>query len=421
MTHAARLITVLLAGIAPAASALIAVKLPVSEIFTGSRVVVVGNVTKIDSEEGNVAASAKALKGDAPGDVIRFKFKNLPAVLANIKEGSPFVLLTGRKAENFALHIGDTWVLPQPTDKPQLFEVSHEKDLKQSYPGTTSALLKIVEATAADKYDMLDKVSDEASKAMLRGGTKDLFKVDAAGAVALIAVRSPDKYTEVYGRTKDGLRRLLSATPTGTSATSLPAPAVPVDTVAISPGDILTATGELTQLTGGGGSAKRRLWTDNTPASAAAFGNFGEDADKLYAVVVKDDNIYRYGLDGQSPPADFTRMTGERVTTYHKDNPKWLAGATAAALDVNGDGKMDVLINAPAGAMLLINRGYGAFFVDVDIDKALKDADGKPLIGVKSLWTAADVDADGLDDLIVVAPDTGAVTAVLNQKAVEKK
>jgi hypothetical protein len=53
--------------------------------------------------------------------------------------------------------------------------------------------------------------------------------------------------------------------------------------------------------------------------------------------------------------------------------------------------------------------------------KQIVSADGKPLLGEKSLWTAADVNADGLDDLVVVAPDTGAVTAVLNQKAVEKK
>jgi hypothetical protein len=402
--------------LSPRASALIAVKLPVAQIIDGSRVVVIGTVTKVSPDTGNVVASAKALKGTAPGESIKFKIAGLPQVLAGVKEGSPYVLLTGRQAANFALHLGDTWLLPEATDRPDLFSVTQEKDLKQSYPGTTTALIRIVEAKAAGKYDMLDTVTEASSKAMLRGGTKDLPKIDGAGVTHLITVRSPDKHCAVYGQTKDALKRLFNATPTGFDVDSSPAPAVPVGVIAISPGEYLSASGELTQIKG----AKSKLWPDATPASAAAFGNFGED-DRQYALVIKDDDVLRYPLDGKGEVTDFLRMTGERVSTYHRDNPKWLAGATCAALDVNGDGRMDLLIHTKAGAMLLINRGYGAFFIDADIDKALKTNDGRSLITDKTPWTAVDVNADDLDDLIILSPETGAVTAVLNAKPADGK
>ena len=70
--------------------------------------------------------------------------------------------------------------------------------------------------------------------------------------------------------------------------------------------------------------------------------------------------------------------------------------------------------------MLLINRGFGAFFIDTDLAKVLKTPAGAPLLTDKTLWTAADLDGDGLDDLVIVSPETGAVTAVMNPKP-EKK
>ena len=44
---------------------------------------------------------------------------------------------------------------------------------------------------------------------------------------------------------------------------------------------------------------------------------------------------------------------------------------------------------------------------------------GTPLITGKSLWTAMDLDKDGLDDLIIVS-ESGAVNAVTNPKPQKK-
>jgi hypothetical protein len=274
------------------------------------------------------------------------------------------------------------WLLPEPTANPQLFAVHSERDLKQSYPGTTAALIKIVESKAANKYDMLDKVSPD----MFKGDLKQLGSIPPGGT-ALATIKPAGAKNQTIVLTTPAGPKFFTADPTELK------PAQPV--------------------------------TDDRPKSpvsdaiATVFGNFGEESDKLYAIVIKDDSITRYALDGSSPPADFLRLTGERVSNYHKDNPKWLAGATAAALDCNGDGRTDVLINTPSGPLLLINRGFGAFFINADLGKVLKTADDKPLLDGKSLWTAADIDGDGLDDLLIVSP-TGAVSAVMNPKP-EKK
>jgi hypothetical protein len=435
MIHHKRFALTLLAAItlfAPTSFAVIAVKLPVSQIYDGARTVIVGSVTKINPETGAVEATATALRGNINGGVVRFKLEKLPAILSKLKEGSPVVLLTGEKPENFALHLADTWLLPEPTPNPQLFAVRNEKDLKQSYPGTTAALAKIVQARAADKYDMLDKVTDESSKAMFHGGTKDLGKFDAPGVTAFQTIKAlRGNRKSLVALSPDGLK-FFSATAQGITSARASLPAIPTtDLIAISVADLngngapvilaLKKTGELMLFETPGSPTPTKtipLWKDNTTASAAAFGNFGED-DKTCAIVIKDDNIYRYALDGQSDPADFLRLTGERVTSYRKDTPKWLTGATAAPLDINNDGKTDLLINTPSGPMLLINRGYGAFFIDPEISKVLTTPTNTPLLTDKSRWTAIDIDGDGLDDLLIVS-DTGAATAIINAKA-EKK
>jgi hypothetical protein len=77
------------------------------------------------------------------------------------------------------------------------------------------------------------------------------------------------------------------------------------------------------------------------------------------------------------------------------------------------------LINTPAGPLLLINRGFGAFFINADLGKTLVDPAGKPLLTASTRWTCADVDADGNDDMVLIAAD-GKVSAVLNLKVEAK-
>lgn len=396
------------------AQGLVKAPTPVSDFWGTARHIVVGKITSI-SDTGNVVASATMVKGESIGDVVRLRVE-LPELVKQLKQGDPIVLLLARR-ERY-LHVADGWYLPvapEGTVPPNLFRVAQSAaaNLQQSYPGRTATLVRLIEELKANdgKYSMLNAVSPD----MFKGGVKDLGAVDAVGAMTLQTLRDAKTQT-VIALSSAKMRKFaiesgaLKATEAAKSqwpVSSLAAVAtvemngkrVPV---------ILSRTGELTV----DGTPAKPLWTGAT-ANTAAIGNFGEDGSAA-AIVITDDQVMRYSLDGSAPPADFVRLTGEKISTYHRDNPKWLAGATARPLDCNGDGRMDVLIVTPAGPMLLINRGFGCFFINPDLGKVLKTESGEALPG-KNLWTGADVDGDGNDDLLMIRPD-GAASAVLNPK-----
>jgi hypothetical protein len=425
MTTTTRLMLPLLLLFAPHALGVAKVTTPVSKLFDDSACVIVGKVTKVTPDTGVVEATITTLKGEGVGgDSIKVKLE-LPDVLKNTKEGAPIVLLLGHRAASNTMHLADTWLFPQSGGGKASFRVTSdlEKNLKQSFPGSTAAVRKLLEEIKQrGKSTVLDAAGD-----VFKGGTKPFGKVDTAGATALFTLKRSGQAPVVLAATADTFKR-FDLTPEGLKPGRRSIDVKPNDLIALSvfgPSLLtLKKNGEVSspqtsQTTTAPTLKPAKLWSDGSQATAAAFGNFGEDPDKVYALVVKDNNIYRYALDGSSPPTDFYRLTGERITNYHKDEPNWLAGATVRPLDANGDNRTDLLINTRAGSMLLINRGYGAFFIDADLPKVLVDSANNPLLSDKTLWTPADVDNDGLDDLLLLAPD-GSVTAVLNPKP-EKK
>lgn len=385
MTRRFRCIVPLFAAalLAQSATALIKVQTPVSAMYAGAVSVVTGKITKVSPDTGVIEAAATTLKGDGVGDTLKIKFENPPETVKSVKEGAPVVLLIGRRTASNALNLADTWFFPEPLPSAKSnFVIRKELDLKQSFPGTTTALSHALEDLKAGKSSMLDEVSPD----MFKGPVKQLGSIPTGGT-ALATVKPAGSKAQTIILTTPTGPKYFTADPTG-----------------LKPAQSVT---------------EEHAQTSAPTTIAAVTGNFGEEPEKLYAIVIKEDNITRHALDNSTPPADFLRLTGERISNYHKDNPKWLAGATAAALDCNGDGRTDILISTPSGPLLLINRGFGAFFINADLGKVLKTSDDKPLLDGKSLWTATDIDGDGLDDLLIVSP-TGAVTAVMNPKP-EKK
>lgn len=396
-------------GLSLPAAALVKAPTPVASFYATAHTVVVGKVTSV-AASGNVTTSARTLKGEPVGDGLKIKLDAFPDVVKNLKEGAPVVLLVARRTA--ALSIDDQWLLPEAAPSSRNLYVAKTAlgdALRQSYPGTSSALVKAVEELAANngKYSMYDEVSPE----MFHGGVKSLGQVDPPGATELRTIIIDRKQHLLAGNRMfvvDGgaIKPAVQATMTGVAADALA-----VGQVELGGKAVLASLDKSGALSLDGKSAKP-LWS-GVQAVTAAIGNFGEDGSAA-AIVVTEDQITRYALDGASAPADFLRLTGEKISTYHRENPKWLASATARSLDCNGDGRMDILINAPAGPMLLINRGFGCFFINADLGKVLKTDSGSALPG-KDPWTGIDVDGDGNDDLLIVSP-TGAASAVLNPK-----
>jgi hypothetical protein len=165
--------------------------------------------------------------------------------------------------------------------------------------------------------------------------------------------------------------------------------------------------------------AARKLAEGATPL-AAAFGDWGDNG-KPHVIVVTEKAVTRHSVDadGGGTPADFERLAGERLADQRgfADGTK---AAAAGVLDLNGDGRKDVLVLGDGGGFVLVNRGFGAFLADLDPGKVLTGQGGAP--GDKpppfkatpaTAWAAADVQGDGTDDVLVLADD-GRLFAVDN-------
>jgi hypothetical protein len=416
------LLTLLLTPLALPTPALIAVKTPVSQMYAGSPTVIVGKITTFTPTTGILEATATTLKGDGVGDTIKLKLDNLPTLTQSIKPNQPLLLFLARRPANNALHLADTWLTPEPVPASKSnFVVRTEKDLRQSFPGTTTALAAVVADLKAGKNTMLDA----AHPGLFKGGTKDLGQFHDPH-VSLFAMSLPRmKQTTIFSKSEAEFRE-YALRPDGIAITIPNRPFSP-DFMRFTPAGVLTVAVAVVdgkgprvvclrkdgQVLNSEGAPMKQLWSDPTPATAAAIGNFGED-DKPHAIVIKNNQILRYPLDASSPPADFLRLTGERLTTYARDNPDYLANATAHPLDANGDGRTDCLLTTATGPLLLINRGHGAFFIENDLAKTLPQ-----LTPNQTLWTAADIDNDQRDDLILIQDNK--VTAILNPKQEEKK
>jgi hypothetical protein len=126
-------------------------------------------------------------------------------------------------------------------------------------------------------------------------------------------------------------------------------------------------------------------------------------------IVAFENSLTRYSLDGTR--SDFTRLTGEPLSTYLKDaGGEFKTGMKLIPLDANGDGRRDLLVLSEGANFLLINRGFGAFFVSpAAASLALGSAPDKPFpyasSATASHWAAVDARGDHHEDLLILTPD----------------
>jgi hypothetical protein len=432
-----------------AAFAVIAAKLPASKLYTARSPVLITKITSINGNRLELDV-VETLSGKAT-DKLRLQIVKPESLLEAIKVGDPVVILVSKGRPNepvvhndAVVHMAGKWLLATGnlSASPPVWQVmsEHSNDFYKTFPGTTDVLIALLHQARSGKYNFLDKAEerlflDGASEiAQLKVTPLALFAADLDGdKTPELLVSTPhgphifalsgQGYEDVTAKynlpdsgrllavgdiNEDGkIDLLIDSTPYFNQGTSFKPAAqidVPKDGLVSIAGKpiVLSPSGQLSA-----GSETRSLWREATPPLTAAIGPFDE-ADKNSIIVIMDSALTRYSLDGRV--SDFTRLTGEVLSSYLKDSGGKFKKPKLVPIDVNGDGRRDLLVIAEGAQFLLINRGFGAYFVSpVAGSLALGSAPDKPFPyasnATSSHWAAIDTRSDHHEDLLILTPD----------------
>lgn len=452
------------------AQAVIKIERPVSEVYQYAKQVIVATIIKANPANRVIEAEVvEVVKGKAVGERIRVQIVQPEAIFKQVKAGQPVVIFVSKAAGDsaeHALHLADTWLVAHPRGEltPATWAVVQDHPvMNKSFPGTTPALVRLIAELKAGKNPVLnaieDKIFTEGAKklgtlAVTHPESLLAADLDGDGAPELIVntsngSRAFAKKSEIYedvteklglngaGKIQavgdingDGKTDIIAGNKVwinegGKFMTHGPTLDLP------DPQDLLAITiavtgqksdlfaikknGELLTWENSGSvdqphdkAKTKTLWTGGEAVLSVVFGGFG-DAGETTLMVVREETITRYSLSGDvSTPADFTRLTGERWSSFVKENGNKLKGVTARPIDINGDGRTDLMIVGDAGGLLLANRGFGAFLVSADAAGTLRSKEGRSLpftLSPTSCWTAVKLRGDKFEDVLVLTPD----------------
>lgn len=446
------------------AQGLIGVKVPIDGLFRSSRQILVGRISAIAADRPIIDVEiVEAIRGTSPGQKVRIQVVKPEGLTRELAVGGAVALMQDK--QNFAIHMGDRWLLAEqlPAQGGPAFRVRDEYPLLlQTFPGRTEALIDLFRQMRTRLNRILNATEDNIFREI-----KQLGQLEVRNAEALFAADfNGDKKPDLLIQTSQGVRLFLHAdgqyrdatAAAGLSGTGLAFAGDAngdgqVDVVAGGqlflndggkfrtagklelppPGGILVAgfvdvsgtkrqdiavlmrTGQLLIWQNPGAAGQpwvaqppRTLWPASEPApEAAAFGEWGDDG-RTHVIGIRKNDVVRYALaDGGSAPGDILRLTGDRMGVFDREN-HGLAGAVVTTFDSNADGRRDLLVvNEPFGLML-VNRGFGAFFASPITAIALKDMPERPVpfrITPATRLAAADFGGDGCDDLVVLTED----------------
>jgi ribosomal protein L35AE/L33A len=456
---------------APPAAAVIKLNITVAGVYQGSKAVVTGTVAGVNAENGVIEIKVtETLKGKSLGERLRVQIA-APDLLKTewinkVAAGAPMVLFLAdlKAGGTAAIHLADTWLLANgaPNSNMQVWRVVQiNEPTKQSFPGRTAALLRLLADLKNGKNTILDKFEQK----VLAGGMRKLANLGVQKPQWIMAADvNGDKRAGLLVGTANGTRLFL-ATGDGyedatqkwglsgaagryhacgdvnsdghldllldgtlwlsdgqkfTAATTRfdppdksPLAAALLDVTGDGKPDalFLAADGQLRVFENPGAPEKpwpqrpaQSLWKDRPAPAMAAFGDWGDNG-KPHVLVVWQTGIERFALDAAGgPPADFDRLTGLNLSKLSRYRTG-LNSAVAVALDVNGDRRPDLLAVWDTGSLLLVNRGFGTYLCDDNAAPAVAAKGPTAAAGHSGAWTAASLRGDGFDDLLRLSDD----------------
>jgi hypothetical protein len=420
------------------AEAVIKVEYPVTRIYGESKIVRSGSVLSADAGRGVVEVKpVETFKGGPAPERLRLRITAPADVIPRVAVGQAVaIFLVETESQGAAIvHLADTWLLAQGVPDAALptLNVVQGYDGARAFPGRTASLVRLLAAMKGGASPMEDKLDPEC----LAGKAREVADLGVKATFLETADINGDARPDLLVGTSDGVRLFLNSEKGYTNATDAwgvkdvraehaavgdvngdglpdlllgvalmarngdrfvrmePAPDLPPDAgwldsaVADVTGDrkadivVLLKTGELIHLQNPGDGGKpwprvsRKLWDSGGASSARFSAGWGEPA-QLYAMVVRPEGITRYAAAADGEPATpFAQLTGTAWPSKLAVDGGAPGAVQCAALDCDGNGKLDLVLLAPGGGVTVLNRGFGAFYVDYTIHAALRPEDPK--------------------------------------------
>ncbi len=439
----------------------------VTRTYDLAKVVLVGKTVRVDPEEKIVEVEiVKVSKGGFAGGKVELQFAGASDYLDRIAVNQPVVIFSGLRGA--LVHVGDNFLSAEPLtgDDALKLKVTKVDPIQWSFPGRTVALAHLVDEIASGHPTQLNLIEH----VVWNGGVKEWGKVLSNADYIVASDLNGDGKAEVLignGKTtqllintgtrfndetvKWGLRKARGKWAAFGDVNGSKRPDILIGTrLWLNKGDHFEAgrtlafhdeanvlTVALIDCTGDGrpdgaflmkngdlqvfenpGNNRaewkeipvKHLWSGGDEAMAAAFSADWGDTDKPCVMVARASGLTRYALDPDGgPPAGLDRLTGNPLKAYNDATQvmHWNVIATVP-LDINGDGREDLVVILDTAGPTLVNRGFGTFFLNPMPTNALHDSYENEVpwkVTPKTRFGAGDIHGDKFDDLLIVTED----------------